>query len=575
MATNVFRLNVTAAQFPFLSDQEGSSVIVPGQDTYFVRPNAFTGETADKNIGIPQFTFLENVMPTSYGVQSVGYSENPITYPDNLLQTDQLIYLRSQTGRRYLANFNRQNGKFFILSPELNQWLQVLTTGLSLSHAYTCMVKGRCFFYFKNGGALYEFKGYNTITNVFDFATMNTVGGISNLTPMYGLTSANNYLIFFTRTLVFYTIPSEVYGVAPDFTPSLGPTGAATETPSVLKGVIITCLPTQDGYYMFTSTNTIAVYYSGNIKFPWTYRELENSAALVSLDSIAADRDGYPKYYYSSAGLLKIGKSQCTPTQIEASEFIGNTVFELFDWTNKEVQRFEVGETLATAYAYVANRWLVISYGFPGQPFEVAIIWDEHLKRWGKARIQHSRAIEYFGIPATIPSILGLTYGELLDLGHSYQKLLDLEWSYAYLGGANYAGNPDLALEYMSLGFVSLDGNINVMNFDNATLSDLSVAILGRVAFTRTSRFKITDVWLERVEDTPTTENSKLAILPSNDMKNAHKTVYGFKKLTAAGGVRKYQFPNCEGINHQMRFEGDFQLATIVVVGKRTGHAYN
>lgn len=575
MAQNIFRLNVTASQFPFLSDQDGASVIVPGQDTYFVRPNAFTGETADKNIGIPQFLFIENVMPTSYGVTSVGFEENTPNYPGDLLQTDQVIYLRGATGRRYLANFNRQNGRFFIYSPEITQWIQVVQASVSLSQAYTCMVKGRCFFAFKNNPEIYEFKGFNTITNTFDFTTFNSFGGISDLTPIFGITSANNYLILFTRTMIFYTIPTEVYGSLPDFTPSLGTTGAASETPSVLKGIILTCLPTQDGFYIFTSTNIIAAYYSGNVKFPWTYRELEGSSAINDLNGIATDRDGYPKYCYTSSGLLKIGKSSCTPAQIEASEFIGNNIYEYFDWPTKEIIRVETAAPLSISLAYVANRWLVISYGASGSGFSHAIIWDEHLKRWGKIAKQHARAVEYFGVPATIESFAGLTYGDLLDANYTYQDLLDMGWTYATLGGANYAGNPDIALEYKSLGFVELGGKVQTVNFSQSTLTDISVAILGRIQFTRSSRFKIVSIWLERISDDPTTNGTQIAVLSSNDMRNAAKVNYGFKKLTAAGGVRKYQYARAEGINHQLRFEGDFELATIIVVGTRTGSAYS
>lgn len=571
---NISRLNVTASQFPFLSDQEGPTVIVPGNDIYYVRPNQFTGETADKNLGIPQFLFVENCMPTSYGMSSVGFVNNTNPFDNNVPEADQLTYLRGQTGRRYLINFNRQNGNCYIYSPEVALWKYVVNISVPNSQMYVTLVQGRCFIYFKNTGTLFEFKGFNTITELFEFVTYPGVIGISDLTPMSGLVSANNYLIFFTRTQIFYTIPGPDYGVVPDFTPSLGPTGAAVETPSALKGIILTSLPTQDGFLLFTSTNIVAAYYSGNVKFPWTYRELEGSAAIISVDTIAVDRDQYPKYAYTTGGLLKIGKSACTPVFVEAAEFIGNDQYEYFDWPTKTIIRRTLTTPLNVGMAYVAGRWLVISYGAEGEIFTHAIVYDEHLKRWGKIQRNHARALEFFGVPATISPIQGYTYQDLLDLGWTYQYLLDINMTYAMLGGADYSGNPDLALEYKSLGFITDTGVVQTVNFDIDSVTDESVAIIGRVQFSRSSRFDVLSVWLENLNQNPATEKTKIAILPTNDAKNPNRTEYGYLALDEEGGLMKYQFWQSEGINHFIRIEGDFDLSTVVVVGMRTGKAY-
>ncbi len=574
MAQIAFRLNVTASQFPFLSDQEGATVIVPGNDTYYVRPNSFTGETADKNLGIPQFTFCENVMPTTFGVSSVGFIPNTMEFPGGVDKADQLIYLRGITGRRYLMNFNRITGEGYIYSPEISAWIQVFAISELLSQAYVCLVKGRCFIAFKNHNAMFEFKGFNTTTSTFEFLVFTDFGGIDDLTPIFGIVSANNYFILFTRTEIFYTIPEEGYGGTIDFTPSLGPTGAAVETPTVLKGVILTCLPTQDGFFLFTSTNIVAAFYSGNIKFPWTYRELENSAAINDLDQIAFDRDGYPKYVYTSAGILKINKSSCSNAFVEASEFIGNAIYEVFNWTTKLIQRVNLTAPLRTSFAYVANRWLVISYGEIDQPFKFALIWDEHLKRWGKVQIDHSRATEFFGISATLSSLPVITYGDLLNVGWTYQYLLDNNITYRMLGGVDYQGNPDFALEYKSLGFISPNGIMNVVNFDMTNLLDRSVAILGRIQFTRNSRFKVNSLFVENLNTNPITGIIKVACLSSNLGKVINKTEYGWL-AKSEGDYKSYHFAHAEGTNHQLRFEGDFDLSTIIVSGARTGRAFS
>jgi hypothetical protein len=37
----------------------------------------------------------------------------------------------------------------------------------------------------------------------------------------------------------------------------------------------------------------------------------------------------------------------------------------------------------------------------------------------------------------------------------------------------------------------------------------------------------------------------------------------------------KFQYSNSEGLNHYLRFEGDFDLSTIVVVGSQTGRGFD
>jgi len=575
VTASAVRLNVTASQFPFISDQEGATVIIPNQDTYYVKPNQFTGETADKNIGIPQFLFLENCMPTSYGMSSIGFDNATPPFPDGSgTVADQLIYLRSRTGRRYLLNFDRASGLVYIYSPEVQKWVFAFTVLNPDSRCYVALVKGRCFFYFRNNDNLFEFGGFDLATSTWQIEWYGGVGGIDDLSGMEGIVGANNYLIFFSTLLTFYTIPPDDYGVIPDFTPSLGETGAASESPSVLKGIMRCCLPTQDGFYIFTSTNIVVAFYSGNIKFPWTYRELEGSAAINSLDSIAIDQDCYPKYAYTTEGLIKLGKTNCTPVHVEAAEFIGNNIYEYFDWPSKEILRRELSQPMRISLAYISGRWLVISYGAQGEIFTHAIIWDEHLKRWGKIQRNHSRALQWYGIPATLPSTLGYTYQQLLDLNWTYQDLLDMGMTYAMLGGLVVEGEPDIALEYKSLGFITLDGVVQVVNFDLGRVSDESVAILGRIQFSRSTRSDIISVWAENLQQNPTTEKTKLAVLSTDDSKNVSKTEYGWPVTEGARGVKQFNFCKSEGLNQYLRFEGDFDLSSIIAVIVRTGNAY-
>lgn len=573
MAQFTFRLNVTAAQFPFISTQAGASVIANPQDTYYVRPNAFSGETADKNIGVPQLLFCENVMPVTYGTQSIGFTNSTEPFPNGEQQADQMFYLISSVGRRYLANLNRQNGKFFIYSPEINEWKLIFTLAIGPNfYATTAIVKGRCFIYVRNTSQLIEFVGFDTFSNTFSLIYMPAVGGISDLTVFEGIVSANNYLIFYTAAPIYYTIPDAAVGTVPDFTPSLGPTGAATETPSVLRGLTVVCLPVPDGFMIFTTTAIIAAYYSGNIRFPWSYRELDHSAPITSLDAIGVDREGYPIFAYTTGGILKLGKSSAVAQLPEATEFFGGAQYEYYDWPTHSILTRTTTTPINVGVAYVGGRWLVLSYGQGGEVFTHALIWDEHLKRWGKVALLHSRVVEFFGIPSSGQGNIGATYQDLLDALLTYQNLLDANTTYAELGGTQFTGDPDLGLQYKSLGFVSSTGVVQLVNFALADEGDgISVAMFGRIQLTRAHRFKITDTWSENLNPGLVAAASNLSIIATKDMLNTKKIVAGYVK-SAENSMVHHQFANCEGWNHTLRYEGDFDLSTIVVRGTPTGN---
>lgn len=572
MATFQFRLNVTAAFFPFLSYQGGATVISGQQDTYYRTPNAYSGETADKNLGIPQILFGENFLPVSYGFQSIGFNNVTPGFPSGLDEADQIVMFISPTGRRYHVNFNRANGNLWIYSPELGVW-QLAWTFPAGGHSQlsVAFVKGRCFFYCRGVGALYEFGGFNSITNLFKILVILPLA-IADMSIFQCIVGANNYLILVDVDQVVYTIPDSGYGTTPDFTPSLGPTGAATESPSVLRGKILWSLPTQDGYYLFTSTSIVAAYYSNNIRFPWTYRELERSAPITSLDAIAVDREGYPAYANTTGGILKIGKSQCTPMHPEATEFFGGARYEYYDWPSRSILTRDTASPINIGLSYVGGRWLVLSYGAQGEVFTHAIIWDELLKRWGKVALLHARVVEFFGIPSNDGSTgMGATYQDLLDATLTYQDLLDRGLTYADLGGAGFDGDPDLALQYRSLGFVAPSGVIQLVDFTLASTGDnISVIMIGRIQLTRNHRFKIVDVYTENLNEGNITLRSNLRILSTKDMRNAKKITSGYIK-SAENSMVHHQFFGCEGWNHTLIYEGDFDLSTIVVRGTQTG----
>ena len=72
------RVNTRSAEFPLLSRDFGRSIIQETLDTHNPGLPGYTGQQSQQNTGIPQVTYMENVLPTAYGYKSVCYEEGTI-----------------------------------------------------------------------------------------------------------------------------------------------------------------------------------------------------------------------------------------------------------------------------------------------------------------------------------------------------------------------------------------------------------------------------------------------------------------------------------------------------------------
>lgn len=84
MSRITYRANLAAKSFPFLSRDQGRSVIVAGPDQNYSRYANSSGgsdSTVDRDIGIPQLYYGHDFLPVDGGITSVGYAQHvgPVT----------------------------------------------------------------------------------------------------------------------------------------------------------------------------------------------------------------------------------------------------------------------------------------------------------------------------------------------------------------------------------------------------------------------------------------------------------------------------------------------------------------
>lgn len=544
MSRQTFRLNLTSAEFPFLSGIYGRSIVYPQQDMHYIRPNAFTGTEADKNIGIPQMIFCENVMPASYGLQSVDYVL--AVQPTAVSDFDQGLYLRDAAENRTLFVPG-------ILGTTCKRYTYDAGTNIWSSSSKTVPAGGRC--------TVASLKSRTFVHVEFDDEFWEWTGAWANVTltgltaaNIKGLVAANAYLIAYDHNTIYWSSTLDPV----DFVPSLI-TGAGSQRILANKGRIVICYPTDDGFVIYTTTNTIVARYSNNTRFPWVYKEVKNSAGIADLEHATPQGDGGNLYVYTTNGMMLYGPTKAEQAFPTLNEFLGCRQLEQYNAITKAIDLIVLDTNPLVKIEFVANRWLVISYGKTSLTH--ALIFDAALKRWGKLRIDHVDCFEFFGNAGTAGSVASLKWSQLAGTW-AQQNNTWFEYGYIISGGS-----ASLTVPYRSLAFLKADGSVRVVNFDNNAVNDASVLLVGKIQFLRDRLWTISEV---EAEGMGTEAWTKMSIWSSRDGLNFNSKIYPYKAKDSSGKFQHWQ-AMVTAKNHSLMFEGNFNLYTVVARGLAAG----
>jgi hypothetical protein len=543
LSRQTFRLNLLAANFPFLKDNYGRSIVYPQQDMHYQRPNAFSGTEADTNLGIPQLIFCENVLPTSYGLQSVGYTL--AVNRTGVTTFDQAFYLRDASENRTLFSPGvvGTTANRFTYNATTQAWSSSAVTVPSGAKATVCNVKKRTFVHFQFATTFYEWTGV-WVALAFTGITSSNIKG---------LTSANAYNILYDKDTIYWSSTLDPI----DFVPSLV-TGAGSQKVLAAKGDIVVCYAIEDGFIIYTTANTIVAKYSGNTRFPWNFKEIKNAAGIQEQEHAATAGVGTTFPVYSTNGLMLYSYNQANQEFPALNEFLGSRRIETWDPVAKNVVTADSDSPFNIKLSYVGNRWIVLSYGIG--KLDYAVVYDAALKRWGKLKITHVDCFEYFGNVGSTGSSQNLTW---LQLNGTWAQQNNpwAEYGSLILGGA-----ASLTVPYKTLAFLQNDGTVKVVDFDNADVTDDAVAIIGKIQFLRDKLFQLSEV---EVEGMGAEVQSILQIWCSMDGLNTARKIYPYKQISN-GQLQKWLMRET-AINHTLVFMGDFKLTTVIARGPLGG----
>lgn len=501
----VFRANLEAKSLPLLSELQGRTVIVKGQDQNYI-PQAVVKEQADKNIGIAQVFYAHNVLPTTYGYQSVGY-ESIVSAVSAVTTFTSVHILRDDSGNRAHMGVT-SDGRLFILNPSTSAWVEkTAPAGIAGKMVTTAYVSGTTYIYFATKGCYV----YTFSSGLF---TSTTLTGLT-ASAILGIVGSKGYLVAYSIDTVAWSATTN-----PElFTPS-SLTGAGSGSPEGTQGTIVVAVEVYGGFLLFTTANCVAATYSGNPRYPFNFESVTGAGGLNSEQYVSYDVNSGSVYAYTTSGLQQIGLRTATTIFAEVTDFLSGAKFEDLDETTRTLSTSIVSYIPLKRLHVIASRYLVISYG-TATVLTHALVYDLVLQQFGKLKAEHIDCFEF------------------------------------QLYSQNTYETPK-----KSFAIMKNTGQIYIVNSDVGYSSSSGVIILGRFQFVR-SRLLI----LEGVELENAGEGSiECYTLPSMDGKTLSTPVAGYDDTPsgAADTLKVYRFHDT-ALNHSIYVKGSFNLTTLLL----------
>lgn len=536
MGQIAYRANLSAATFPMTIADGGRTVIVPGPDQNFDR--RVDPEGSQRDAGIPQALYLENVMPTPYGYQSVGYLSPtvPMTlgvgqyiyscheiYTTDGLTVGRVPLFQSSTGV-FTCGFRGTGTITFVGIPPAGN--AVLTSAA---------VAGISYLYDLASSRLYTVTGGTNLTITEITSTVLPVNFTSTAGVRYILSFAN-YLIAVTANRVYWsslTTPT-------DFTASLV-SGAGSIIPNDLVGNIIEVQVCSDGFYLLTTSNGIFVQYTGNARYPFKftvvrgfngikdyYRQFQVSWGSISYPSILT---------IDSANQVQlINKIDAAPVATELDQFLEkDTIQELLNYsTNVLIPTVEY--TAVPSIYLFHSRYVVVSINDKEASYTTqythALVIDLKLRRTGKLKITHKFLFSCFLLAnASDPS------------------------KEAFLAFVNTTAG---LIKYLSFDMYNQSDIVDV-TYD----AMVGALILGKFQYVRSRLMKMEEIEIEGPQNTAIipSPNFSCVLLPSQAGRNFDAPI-PLSPTSISGGLVEYHCHNTAK-NHSLLLKGAFSVNTV------------
>lgn len=531
-----YRGNLQAMSFPLLSRLAGRTVINAPADQVFV-PNQTTDGQVPIDRGAASVVYAHNIMPSTYGWQSVGYTtiytapaagEAAIFRDIHFVQCTRGGTEPEPTGTKVYIAFGEvpadDQGYLYVTDPSNGNFRRITgglthpTTGDDFvfpigTQMSSVTLNGVTYFYLSGIGCfLYD--------DSIDSLIYRELKGL-DAAAIQGITGSNGYMLAWTINSVSWSSSVDIE----DFEPS-DVSGAGGGSLQEAKGPIVVGLPTIHGVIFFTTENAVSASYSGNDDFPWTFKGITGAGGISSPQQVSRDQVGGYFYTFSTFGIQQVSHVVCKSVFPHVSDFIAGGIWEDYDVSTGVLSELDTGYALPKQLAGIGNRYVVISYGKNAADlFTHAVVLDLNQSRMGKLRMNHSMVFSQQDI--TFSSVESARDTLALMLPSGLCKAVDFSFS--------------------------------KVAFD-------AVLILGKFQLSRTNLMSFEEVELENVETETSFTCSVYSSLNGKDLGTRHD---GYL-LSESPNYKHYLF-DAVGINHSLLLKGTFNVISYVIWGAQHG----
>jgi hypothetical protein len=405
MTQRVFTADLLSNQPPYNPRELGSScVFADARETAQRTPAANHGTDSTQQQGYNQVYFMENVMPASRGITSVGY-QSVVPQLDSFVPK-YVLECRSTTGE---LTYVGVDGSSVLHWYDESGWKLYDTVFADAEFVpQAVVVRGQSYFYFGN----YEVLTWDSVAEKLVPITIEAI----EMGAILGICSGGSQLVLFSATTIYYSAALD----ATDFLPSLA-TGAGSTGILALKGTIVTCLPLGQDFVIYTQYSAVHARYTGNFALPFVYNEVAGSTGIITQKHVAYNTNTGSHIAYVNVGLQEITPSGVASIFPDISDQVSKGVVAFIDELTGMLS-YDVIQAVNVKLTFVANRWLCISLGIDPatEMYKEAYIFDSSLQRWGRLKVTHSCIFEWAG-SAAVEGIK--TYQDLSDAYPLYQDV--------------------------------------------------------------------------------------------------------------------------------------------------------
>lgn len=454
MPAKPLNLVVTAADFPLTYAQTKRATIL-NEDVGPRLPGDFFGDRINRDYGTPQLIFCENIMPFDKGVFSVGFTRQTDAIGGGFTAADQCITIRD--AQENVFSYVPAGGANYVFNHETAAWASVDPFVFSSNLVSVAYVEGRTFICFERNRLI----EYDSAAGSFTTVVLTLPAGYTQ-TDIRGICGASNYLILHTEFELLWNAP----GLLDEFADV--DAGAGKQTPVDVKAQIAAIKPIAGGFVIYTARNAIGATFTNDAASPFSYKEIGNAGGVLSPEYVSdGDQGGNAHYIWGTHGLQRISLTGSLVEYPEVTDFLTGKQMETWNAATKTVDLTQSAAHLSVKIAFLAGRYLVVSYGQDTTYYDFALVCDTALQRWGKLKIQHQDAFMY-----PYPQGSGAYFYD--QLPGFYDQL---PGDYASLGAITFTATPPK----QGLAFMNTLGEIYVATLDFAQESAEGVAIFGHI----------------------------------------------------------------------------------------------